>query len=92
MTLKWVFAENILSRDVLKIENVNGKTPLDKAISRKKWETAALFRRLLHLDPVFLAMQCAKRDHNCVLRRLPDELLDMVVDEVAARHNLKVVW
>ena len=91
--LKWVFKEGILPLRVLNIKDHNGKTPLDRAIFQKKWETVAFLRRLLHLDPVFLAMQRAKHDyHQCVLRRLPDELLDMVVDEAAARHNLKVVW
>ena len=91
-TLKWAFTESILPLCVLNIKNYNGWTPLDEAIFWKKWEFVALFRRLMHLDPVFLAMQRAKRDFHQMLRRLPDELLDMVVDEVAARHRLKVVW
>ena len=68
-------------------------TPLDIAIEKKHWQIANLLGRLLHLDPVFLAMQRAKRDyHQCVLRRLPDELLDTIVEEVAARFYLKVKW
>ena len=92
-TLKWLFTENVLSLDALKIKDGWKLTPLDFAMSEKEWETAALIRRLMYFDLVFVAMQRAKRDYHqtCVLRRLPDELLDMVVDEVAARHNLKVV-
>ena len=92
-TLKWAFTKNVLSLDVLKNEYLK-MTPLDYAIYEEEWETAALIQRLIHLDPVFLAMQRAKRDYHqmCVLRRLPDELLDMVVDEVAARFHIKVVW
>ena len=94
--LEWAFKENILPLSVLQNKNRSGCTPLDKAISENQWETASLLRRLMYVDPVFLAMQRAKRDHNhqCVLllRRLPTELLDMVVDEVAARHGLQVVW
>ena len=89
--LKWLFENNIFSINVLK-KKISGKTPLDYAIVQSRWETAALLRRL-PVDPVFLAMQRAKRDHSsCVLRRLPNELLDMVVDEMAARFHLKVVW
>ena len=92
--LKWLFTEKILPLRVLNIKNKYELTPLDEAIACGKLETAAIFRRLLHLDPVFLAMQRAKRDYHqmCVLRRLPNELLDMVVEEVAAHHGLKVVW
>ena len=94
-TLEWVFAEKILPLRVLKIKDWKEWTPLDNVAEYGKPETAAIFRRLLHLDPVFLAMQRAKRDHNhqmCVLRRLPNELLDMVVEEVAACHGLQVMW
>ena len=91
-TLKWVFAKKILPLSVLKIKSGLKKTPLDWAILMRRKETAALFRRLLYVDPVFLAMHCAKRDHKCVLRRLPDELLDMVVAEVAARVDLILLW
>ena len=94
-TLKWLFAEkNVLSLDVLKIKDWKEWTPLDNAMSRKKWETITFLRRLMHLDPIFLTMQRAKRDFHqmCVLRKLPNELLDMVVDEVARRFHLKVVW
>ena len=93
-TLKWLFAENVFSLSVLQIKDEKKMTPLDVAIIKKKWETAALLRRLMYLDSVFLAMQRAKRDHHqmCVLRRLPNELLDMVVDEVARHFDLKVVW
>ena len=93
VTLTWVFKEKVLSLDVLNIKDCDGLTPLDVAISEKKWETAALLRRL-QINLIFLAMHRAKRDFHqmCVLRRLPDELLDMVVDEVAARFNLVVVW
>ena len=92
-TLKWVFAKGVLPLHVLQIKGRQKMTPLDVAISEKEWETAALLRRL-SVDAVFLVMQYVKRDHHqmCVLRRLPDELLDMVVDEVAARLHLKVVW
>ena len=66
-----------------------GRTPLDVASE----ENAVLLLRLIYVEPVFLAMHRAKRDHRqCVLRRLPNELLDMVVDEVAARFHLKVEW
>ena len=92
-TLKWVFAEKVLSLDVLKIEDRERMmTPLEIAFYKKKRKTAALLRRLLYVEPVFLAMQRAKRDRRCVLRRLPDELLDWVVDEVVRRFHLKVVW
>ena len=91
--LEWVFAKGVLPLRVLQIKDKRKRTPLDAAIAYERLETAALFRRLLHLDPVFLAMQRAKHDyHQCVLRRLPDELLDMVVEEVAQRSHLKVVW
>ena len=91
--LEWVFAEKVLPLRVLNIKNRKKMTPLDVAICCRRWKTVDLLRRLLHLDPVFLAMQRAKRDyHQCVLRKLPNELLDMVVDEVATRHGLKVVW
>ena len=84
--LKWIFTEGVLPLSVLLIKNKNQKTPIDRAIFRV--ETATLL-----VDPIFLAMQRAKRDHHrTLLRRLPDELLDMVVDEVAARLHLKVVW
>ena len=91
-TLKWVFENGILPLTVLNVEDFYHWTPLDLAIGKNERETAALLRRLLYVEPVFLAMQRAKRDRRCVLRRLPDELLDWVVDEVAARHHLEVVW
>ena len=92
-TLKWLFTENVLSLDALKIKDERRKTPLDCAIDYRELETAALIRRLMYFNPVFLAMQRAKRNHHrTLLRRLPDELLDMVVDKVAARFDLKVVW
>ena len=92
-TLKWAFTEKILPLSVLNIQDEWEKTPLDCAITNEKWKTAALLQRLMYFDPVFLAMQRAKRDHHrTLLRRLPNELLDMVVDEVAARFHLKVVW
>ena len=88
-TLKWVFAKGVLPLRVLQIKDEQKMTPLD--IANK--ETAAFLQHLVYVNPVFLAMQCAKRDyHQCVLRRLPDELLDMVVDEVAVRFRLKVEW
>ena len=92
-TLKWVFENKVLPLNILNVKAHNEWTPLNCATFGGKWKTKALFRRLLHLDPVFLAMQRAKRDYHqrCALRRLPDELLDMVVDEVAARLHLKVV-
>ena len=92
--LKWVFTKKILPLSVLNVKDYYNQTPLDVAIDEREWETAALLRRLLYVEPAFLAMQRAKRDHHqyCVLRRLPDELLDMIVDEVAARFNLVVVW
>ena len=99
--LKWVFAEDVLPLRVLNIKNMGNSlfclqierkgTPLDCAIFEREWETAALLQRLL-FNSIFLAMQRAKRDYRCMLRRLPNELLDMVVDEVAARfHHLRVV-
>ena len=91
-TLKWIFTEKILPLRVLQIKDDNGRTPLNCAIYQKEWRTASLIQRL-PIDYVFLAMQRAKRDnHQCALRQLPDELLDMVVDEVATRFRLKVVW
>ena len=90
--LKWIFAEKVLPLRVLNIKSFDGWIPLDCLTYLEEWETADLFQRLIHLDAVFLAMQRAKRDYQCVLRRLPDELLDMVVDEVAARYHLEVVW
>ena len=89
-TLKWVFTKKILPLCVLQIKDEEKMTPLDVASG----ETATLFQNLIHLDSVFLAMQCAKKhDHNgTLLRRLPNELLDMVVDEVAQRFHLRVVW
>ena len=91
--LKWAFDNGVLSLDVLKIKNSNGKTPMNQAIAAKQVKTADLLGHFF-VDPVFLAMQRAKRDHYqcCVLRRLPDELLDMVVNKVAVRFHLEVVW
>ena len=91
VTLKWTFAENVLPLRVLNIKDHDGKTPLDWAIFRKKWEHVALFQHLL-FNPVCLAIQLAKRDYQCILRRLPDELLDTIVEEVAARFYLKMKW
>ena len=91
-TLKWLFTEKVLPLNVLKIKTRWKSTPLNEAIAYGRLETAALFRRFIHLDPVFLTMQRAKRDYQCALRRLPNELLDMVVDEVALRFDLKVMW
>ena len=91
-TLKWGFENKVFPRSVLNIKNQRKETPLDRAIFEKQWETAAFLRRLVYVDPVFLAMQRAKHDHECVLRQLPDELLDMVVDEVAVRFHLVVEW
>ena len=62
------------------------------------WLDCATYEELLQargeyeVEDVFLAMQRAKRDRRCVLRRLTDELLDMVVDEVAQRSYLVVKW
>ena len=86
--LKWVFENKVLPLEVLTIEDCHGKIPFEVAINEKE---RAFFQRL-PIDPVFLAMQRAKRDHRCMLRRLPDELLDMVVDEVASDFYLEVVW
>ena len=92
-TLEWIYTEGVFPLHVFNAKNHNRETPLDVAIHQKKWETVAFLRRLMYVDPVFLAMHRAKRDHpQCVLRRLPNELLDMIVDEVASRHGLKVVW
>ena len=62
------------------------------------WLNRATHKELLQargeyvVEDVFLTMQRAKRDHqSTLLRRLPDELLDMVIDEVAQRFYLKVV-
>lgn len=65
---------------------------LARSTSREISKNVSLFQKRIYVDPVFLAMQRAKRDHQCVLCRLPNELLDMVVDEVAARFRLKVEW
>ena len=93
--LQWVFTENVLPLRVLNIKG-NRLTPLEYAILERRRKTVILLRKLfrkLSIVFVFLAMQRAKHDyHQCVLRRLPDELLDMVVDEVAARFRLKVEW
>ena len=91
--LKLVFAKGILPLSVLNVKDCvcDCKIPLDCDIAKGYRKTATLLRRL-PVDFVFLAMQCAKRDRQCTLRRLPDELLDMVVDVVAARFHLKVVW
>ena len=91
--LEWIFAEGVLPLRVLNIQNEWKMTPLDIAIAHGNLETAALLQRLMYFNPVFLAMQRAKRDHHrTLLRRLPNELLDMVVDEVAARFRIKVEW
>ena len=91
--MKWIFTEGVLPLSVLNIKDHKwGRTPFDIVISKKQWETVTFLGRF-YLDPVFLAMQRAKRDYRqCVLRRLPNELLDMVVEEVAARLYLKVKW
>lgn len=89
--LEWIFVKKVLPLSVLNIIDCMDQTPLDFAIEHGKLENAALLRRL----PVysgFLAMQRAKRDYQCVLRKLPNELLDMVVDVAAARFHLKVAW
>ena len=91
VTLTWVFTEGVLPLHVLNIKDHMEMTPLENAIENRQQETIFLLRRL-PIDLVFLAMQRAKRDHSSLLRRLPDELLDMVVDEVAARFRLKVEW
>ena len=91
--MEWVFENKVLPLRVLNIKNDYGWTPLELAFRWRNMKTVALLQHFIHiLDSVFLAMQRAKRDHQCVLRRLPNELLDMVVDEVAARYQLKVVW
>ena len=91
--LKWGFTEGVLPLHILK-NKCDGRTLLDVAISYRIQETVAFLRDLQQVCTTFLAIQLAKRDHRqmCVLRRLPNELLDMVVEEVAARHNRKVVW
>ena len=91
--LKWGFTEGVLPLHILK-NKCDGRTLLDVAISYRIQETVAFLQDLQQVCTTFLAMHCAKRDYRqmCVLRRLPDELLNMVVEEVAARHNLKVVW
>ena len=99
-TLKWIFDKRILPlcvyfqiRGGLFHYDIPQRTPLEWAIDNERWKIVALLRRLLYLDPVFLAMQRTKRDYNStLLRRLPDELLDMVIDEVAQRLHLKVAW
>ena len=90
-TLKWIFTEKVLPPGVLNLKDYVGRTPL-YLVNCWNWKTKTFFQRLIHVDPVFLAMQRAKRDHECVLRRLPNELLDMVVDEVASRFHLVVEW
>ena len=90
-TLKWAFKNKVFPLRVLNAKDCNGRTPLDIIMSQKEWETAAFLQHHL-FNPVFLAMQLAKHDYQCVLRRLPNELLDMVVDKVAAHFHLKVVW
>ena len=94
VNLKWVFTEKVLPLRVFNVKDQWKMTPLDWAIYWGNRKTAAFLRRLVYVYPVLWAMQCTKRDFHqmCVLRRLPDELLDMVVDEVAARFNLVVVW
>ena len=90
--LEWFFTKGILPLRVLNVKYECGWAPLDFAIHRHNIQTAALLRRL-PINAAFLALHHAKRDYyQCVLRRLPDELLDMVVDEVAARFHLKIIW
>ena len=91
-TLKWVFVEDVCPLYVLNVKDEQKMTPLYNAIIHERLEIATFLQRL-PIHPVFLAMQRAKRDyHQCVLRRLPDELLDMIVDKVAVRFHLEVVW
>ena len=97
--LKWIVKEKVLPRSAFQFKDRWEQTPLNLAIHYKKYrrsinfeEIIAFLQRLIHVDPVFLAMQRAKRDHECVLRRLPNELLDMVVDVVASRFHLEVEW
>ena len=92
---KWAFEKCVLSPALFKTKDQMQWTPMGYALMGKHRDIPKLLRKIyqrLPVDPVFLAMQCAKRDHQCVLRRLPDELLDMVVDEVAARFGLGVEW
>ena len=91
-TLRWVFTTgNVFPLWVLQTKNKEEKTPLEVAADS---DTATLLQNLAHLDAVFLAMELTKRDHQCVLRKLPDELLDVIVDTVASRHNLVrvILW
>ena len=89
--LKWTFDEKIFPLDVFNMKDHKKRTPLDFAIVTGQQDAAAFLRRL-RVYFVFSVMQCVKRDHQCVLRRLPDELLDMVVDVVASRFHLMVEW
>ena len=95
-TLKWLFiTEKVLPLRVLAIKDKRGRTPLENAEFRKQEETAKLLRILtrgISVEETFLIIQLAKRDHRCVLRRLPDELLNKIVDQVAAHFDLVVVW
>ena len=91
-TLEWAFTKNVLPLSVLNVKEQWKRTPLDIAICFERWEIAVFLRRLSSVCTIFMAMHCAKRDHHCVLRCLPDELLDMVVDKVAARLRIKVEW
>ena len=84
-TLKWVLETNIFPFRVFQFKDNIMFGLLDHAVISKRWETATILQNLFQVYSVFLAMQRAKRDHQCVLCRLPNELLDMVVDEVAAR-------
>ena len=96
--LKWTFENGILPLEVLDIDAGEG-TPLDIAMDRRDCEVTINYLKNIHktkllIKTIFPAMQRAKRDHRggTLLRRLPHELLDMVVDEVAARAQRRVEW
>ena len=93
--LKWLFTKNILPLHVLQIKNYSDmRTPLERyprSNSTTK-NTVSFLQDLIRVDAVFLMIQLAKRDHRCILRRLPNELLDMIMDMVAEHFNLVAVY
>ena len=48
--LQWVFENNVLSSDVLKIKNSNEKTPMDEAIAAKQVKIAEFLRSFVMVD------------------------------------------
>ena len=85
--LRWIFEEGVVSLKVLHIRNNRGRTPLDVTIECDCLEMATFLRKFYMVDMVRM-MWLAKRDCNTLLRKLPDELLDMIVEKIATGFNL----